>query len=105
MMAPAAITSGVRAKARPAAAGMISIAVISRTPTTLIDTATRSASATVRTSRSRDADTPAAAARSASSVEIKSRDHRQAISPETAAAPVKITAMSRQETARMSPKR
>ena len=48
-----AMVSGVRARVRAAAAGMISIATISKTPTTLIATATISPNRSVKRSFSR----------------------------------------------------
>ena len=77
-MAQIAIVSGVRAKGRAVAAGMISMAAMSRAPTTLIATATMIASANVRINCSRFGFPPEAWARSGFSVAASSADQRHA---------------------------
>ena len=100
-----AMTSGVRAKGRAAAAGMISIAAISSAPTTLIATATVTASASVNISCSRRGLTPLAVARSGFSVDDSNACQRQTSSAIDRTAPLQMIARSVLVTARISPNR
>ena len=85
--------------------GITSIAAISSTPTTLIATATTTASANVRPSCSRRGSIPLACARSLLSVAVSSACQRHASSATTRTAPPQITARSVLLTARISPNR
>ena len=100
-----AIFSGVDPSERADAAGMISIEIISNTPTTFMPTATTTASAIVRTKLSLFGFRPLAAAKSSLSVHNKSADHRQINKTNTSPKPIHINKMSVFDTARMSPKR
>lgn len=98
-----AIDSGVRAKILALAAGIINIAIINKTPTTFIATATVMAKESVNIILSRLGFNPEAYAISSFNVLIKSADHLQYISKRTRITPSQITARSYCDTARISP--
>ena len=100
-----AIVSGVLLKGRAVAAGIISMAVISRTPTTLIATATTTANDRVRIIFSRLGQMPHAQARSGLTVDMRRADQRQPTNIRTRAAPPQMMPRSRVLTERISPKR
>jgi len=78
-----AIISGVLLNVRAVAAGTINMAAISRTPTTLMATATTIAKEIVNISCSCLGLKPQESAKSELSVDNKRPDHRQAIRPKT----------------------
>ena len=98
-----AIFSGVDPSERADAAGMINIEMISKTPTTLMPTATTTANAIVSTKLSFFGFKPLAAAKSSLSVHNKSADHRQINRSNTRLKPAHINKMSVFDTAKISP--
>ena len=98
-----AIASGVRAKILAVAAGIINIAIINKTPTTFIATATVMANESVKIILSRFGFKPEAYAISSFNVLIKRADHLQYISKITRITPSHIIARSYCDTASISP--
>ena len=101
--ASATIASGLRAKGRAAAAGMIRSPEIKSAPTILSASATVSARSPVRSAVSRCGSIPPARARSSPSVAVSSAFHRAATSPATTTPAPQMIQMSSWRTARMSP--
>ena len=98
-----AIISGEETTDRAEAAGIISIEIISSTPTTFIPTATTIARAIVRIKLSFLGWIPLAEAKSSLSVTSKSEDHRQKIRTKIIPAPSQMKRRSNRETAKISP--
>ena len=98
-----AIFSGVDPSEREDAAGIINKAIISRTPTTFMPTATTTASAIVSIKFSLFGFKPLAAAKSSFRVHNKSADHRHYNNSNTAPNPNQINKTSVLDTARISP--
>ena len=97
------ITSGVEDIVRAEAAGIISIAIISNTPTTLMPTATTMAKETVKIKDSFLGLKPFAAAKSSFNVTNKSGDHLHIIRDKIIPAPAHIKRRSKRDTANISP--
>ena len=100
-----AIISGLRANVLAAAAGIISIATISKTPTIFIAKATVIPKERVKKSFSRCGLIPLAKAKSSFKVIVKRGSQRHEIITKTNKAPNHMTARSLCETAKISPKR
>ena len=97
------IASGVVAIERAEAAGIISNAIISNTPTTLMPTATTIAKAIVMIKFSLFELKPFAEAKSSFKVTNKSGDQRQIMSERIVPTPIQINKRSMCDTASMSP--